>query len=53
MSSKNVGVLTSRCDNFGIAILNIKETEDSIGSKVKFTCGNGYLEPFIPKWSLR
>lgn len=53
MSSKNVGVLTSRCDNFGIAILNIKETEDSISSKVKFTCGNGYLEPFTPKWSLR
>lgn len=50
-NGKNVGILTSHMDDFGIAILNIKETENCINHKHSLKSNEALLTPFKPKWS--
>ena len=47
---KEIGLITSYNQNFGIAILKIKEVELSLKNSIPLTSGNAILSPFIPSW---
>ena len=48
---KEIGLITSYNQNFGIAILKIKEVELSLKNSIPLTSGNAILSPFIPSWA--
>ena len=48
---KEIGQITSSNQNFGIAILKIKEVELSLKESIPLTSGNAILSPFIPSWA--
>ena len=48
---KEIGIITSYNQNFGIAILKIKEVELSLKESIPLTSGNAILSPFIPSWA--
>ena len=48
---KEIGKITSYNDNYGIAILKIKEVELSYKKNILLTSGNAIITPFIPLWA--
>jgi hypothetical protein len=49
-NGKNIGILTSHMDDYGIALLNIKETENCINQTQNLKSNEALLNPFNPKW---
>ena len=48
---KEIGKITSYNDNYGIAILKIKEVELSYKKNTLLTSGDAIVTPFIPLWA--
>ena len=49
-NGKSVGILTSHMDDYGIALLNIKETENCINKTQTLKSNEALLNPFNPNW---
>ena len=47
---KSVGILTSHMDDYGIALLNINETENCINQTQNLKSNEALLNPFNPNW---
>ena len=47
---KEIGQITSYNQNFGIAILKIREVELSLKKSIPLTSGNAIVTPYIPSW---
>lgn len=49
-NGKNIGILTSHMDDYGIALLNINETENCINQTQNLKSNEALLNPFNPNW---
>ena len=49
---KNIGEVKSSFDDYGIAILKIKEVDECIKVNDRLSCKGANLNPFIPKWGI-
>ena len=49
---KNIGEVKSSFNDYGIAILKIKEVDECIKVNDRLSCKGANLNPFIPKWGI-
>ena len=49
---KNIGEIKSSFNDYGIAILKIKEVDECMKVNDKLSCKGANLTPFIPKWGI-
>ena len=49
---KNIGEVKSSFNDYGIAILKIKEVDECMKVNDKLSCKDANLTPFIPKWGI-
>lgn len=49
-NGKSVGIITSHTDDYGIALLNIKEAENCINQRQTLKSNEALLNPFNPNW---
>ena len=50
LTMENIGILTSHMDDYGIALLNINETENCINQTQNLKSNEALLNPFNPNW---